>query len=67
MPLIIVFASPVRAAEPATLRVSVIPTSVLAPLYAGIKNGYFKDEGLTIDLAPTAGGAIGIPALVGGS
>jgi NitT/TauT family transport system substrate-binding protein len=55
--LIIVFASPASAAEPATLRVSVIPTSVLAPLYAGIKYGYFKEEGLSIDLAPTVGGA----------
>src|SRR5262245_54032554 len=65
--LLLVFAWPVRAAEPATLRVSGIPTSVLAPLYAGITNGYFKAEGLTIALAPTAGGAIGIPGLVGGS
>ena len=65
--LLIVFSLPCQAAEPATLRVSVIPTSVLAPLYAGIKYGYFKEEGLTIDLAPTAGGAIGIPGLVGGS
>jgi NitT/TauT family transport system substrate-binding protein len=45
----------------------VIPTSVLAPLYAAIKFGYFKEEGLNIELAPTAGGAIGIPGLVGGS
>lgn len=65
--LLIVFSLPSRAAEPTTLRVSVIPTSVLAPLYAGIKYGYFKEEGLNIDLAPTAGGAIGIPGLVGGS
>ncbi|MBR1119970.1 ABC transporter substrate-binding protein [Bradyrhizobium lablabi] len=65
--LLIVCSVPCRAAEPATLRVSVIPTSVLAPLYAGIKYGYFKEEGLNIDLAPTAGGAIGIPGLVGGS
>jgi NitT/TauT family transport system substrate-binding protein len=56
-----------RAAELSTLRISVIPTSVLAPLYAAIANGYFKDEGLNVELAPTAGGAIGIPGLVGGS
>ncbi|MBR0873209.1 ABC transporter substrate-binding protein [Bradyrhizobium tropiciagri] len=56
-----------RAAEPSTLRISVIPTSVLAPLYAALANGYFKDEGLNVELAPTAGGAIGIPGLVGGS
>lgn len=56
-----------HAVELAKLRVSVIPTSVLAPLYAAIQNGYFKEEGLELDLAPTAGGAIGIPGLVGGS
>jgi NitT/TauT family transport system substrate-binding protein len=58
---------PSHAAEPVTLRISVIPTSVLAPLYAAIKYGYFKEEGLNLELAPTAGGAIGIPGLVGGS
>jgi NitT/TauT family transport system substrate-binding protein len=56
-----------RAAEAVTLRISVIPTSVLAPLYAAMKNGYFREEGLNLELAPTAGGAIGIPGLVGGS
>jgi NitT/TauT family transport system substrate-binding protein len=56
-----------RAADLSTLRISVIPTSVLAPLYAAMANGYFRDEGLNLELAPTAGGAIGIPGLVGGS
>jgi NitT/TauT family transport system substrate-binding protein len=64
---LLVFGSSSRAAELSTLRVSVIPTSVLAPLYAAMANGYFKEEGLELVLAPTAGGAIGIPGLVGGS
>lgn len=59
--------APPAAADPMTLRISVIPTSVLAPLYAAMKNGYFKEDGLNLELAPTAGGAIGIPGLVGGS
>lgn len=58
---------PVHAAEPITLRISVIPSSVMAPLYAAIKYGYFKEEGVDLQLAPTAGGAVGIPGLVGGS
>ncbi|KAH2814334.1 hypothetical protein KXV85_004779, partial [Aspergillus fumigatus] len=33
----------------------------------GIKYGSFKEEDLNIDLARTAGGAIGIPGLAGGS
>jgi NitT/TauT family transport system substrate-binding protein len=64
---LLVLGSTSRASELSTLRVSVIPTSVLAPLYAAMANGYFKDEGLSLELAPTAGGAIGIPGLVGGS
>lgn len=64
---LVLLSLPSQAAEPATLRVSVLPTSVLAPLYAAIKYGYFKDEDLTVELAPTTGGAIGIPGLVGGS
>jgi NitT/TauT family transport system substrate-binding protein len=64
---VIFLSLPVCAAEPVTLRVSVIPSSVMAPLYAGIKYGYFREEGLNIEMAPTAGGAIGIPGLVGDS
>jgi NitT/TauT family transport system substrate-binding protein len=64
---VIFLSLPACAAEPITLRVSVIPSSVMAPLYAGIKYGYFKEEGLNLEMAPTAGGAIGIPGLVGGS
>jgi NitT/TauT family transport system substrate-binding protein len=64
---VIFLSLPACAAEPVTLRVSVIPSSVMAPLYAGIKYGYFREEGLNLEMAPTAGGAIGIPGLVGGS
>ena len=54
-------------AEPEKLRVSIIPINDVTPLFAAIKNGYFADEGLTIDTSPSAGGATGIPGLVAGS
>jgi len=59
--------SPARAAEPTKLRVSIIPINDVTPLFAAIKQGYFADEGITIDTSPSAGGATGIPGLVAGS
>src|ERR1700754_2347301 len=55
------------AAELEKLRVSIIPINDVAPLFAAIQNGYFRELGLEIDTAPTTGGAVGIPGLVGGS
>jgi NitT/TauT family transport system substrate-binding protein len=49
------------------VRVSIIPVYDVAPLYAAIVKGYFRDVGLEVDTAPTAGGAAGIPGLIGGS
>lgn len=49
------------------VRVSIIPVYDVAPLYTAISKHYFKDLGLEVDTAPTAGGAAGIPGLVGGS
>ena len=56
-----------HAAEPEKLRVSIIPINDVTPLFSAIKNGYFAEEGLTIDTAPSSGGAAGIPGLVAGS
>ena len=55
------------AADLEKLRVSIIPIGDVAPLFAAIKNGYFRELGLEIDTSPSAGGAAGIPGLVGGS
>lgn len=49
------------------LRVSIIPINDVAPLFVAIKHGYFRDQGLEIDTTPSAGGAAGIPGLMGGS
>jgi NitT/TauT family transport system substrate-binding protein len=60
-------AIPARAGELERLRVSIIPISDVAPLFAAKKNGYFQDEGLEIDTTPSAGGAVGIPGMIAGS
>lgn len=56
-----------QAQEKTRLRVSVIPIVDVAPIYAAIKEGYFKAEGLEVDTSPVAGGAGGIPGLMGGA
>ena len=60
-------ALPAQAQEKKALKVSIIPISDVAPLFAAIKEGYFKQQGLEIDTAPTAGGAVGIPGLIAGA
>jgi NitT/TauT family transport system substrate-binding protein len=55
------------AASLERIRVSIIPIGDVAPLFAAVQNGYFRELGLEIDTTPSAGGAAGIPGLVGGS
>src|SRR6266852_3054767 len=49
------------------VRVSIIPINDVAPLFSAIQQGYFREVGLEIDTTPSAGGAAGIPGLIGGS
>src|SRR5918999_3422596 len=52
--------------EPTTLRVGVIPIADVAPLYLGMKKGFFEDEQLTIKPQLAEGGAAITPAVVSG-
>lgn len=54
------------SAETTKLKVSIIPIVDVAPLYAAIEQGYFKEAGLEVDTTPTTGGAAGIPGAVAG-
>jgi NitT/TauT family transport system substrate-binding protein len=45
------------ANKPTTLKVGVIPIADVAPLYVGIKQGFFKQENLTIEPQLAEGGA----------
>jgi NitT/TauT family transport system substrate-binding protein len=53
-------------AGPTTLRVGVIPIADVAPLYLGIKQGFFEQEQLTIEPQLAEGGAAITPAVVSG-
>jgi NitT/TauT family transport system substrate-binding protein len=52
--------------EPAKLTVGVIPIADVAPLYLGIKKGFFKEQNLTITPKLAEGGAAITPAVLSG-
>ncbi len=53
-------------AETTKLTVGVIPIADVAPLYLGIKQGFFEEEGLEIEPQLAEGGAAITPAVVSG-
>jgi NitT/TauT family transport system substrate-binding protein len=55
-----------QAAKPATLKVGVIPIADVAPLYLGVKKGFFEQRKLTIQPQLAEGGAAIVPAVVSG-
>jgi NitT/TauT family transport system substrate-binding protein len=54
------------AAEQTTLRVGVIPIADVAPLYLGIKQGFFEEQNLAIEPQLAEGGAAITPAVLSG-
>lgn len=50
-----------------TVTVGTMPAVDVAPLHLAIRNGYFKEAGLKLDLQTIQGGAAGIPKLANGS
>lgn len=56
-------AGPALAQDLTTLRVSTIPIIDVAPMEIARTKGFFEEAGLQIDTTPTAGGAVGLPAL----
>jgi len=53
-------------AETTTLRVGVIPIADVAPLYLGIKQGFFEEQNLKIEPQLAEGGAAITPAVLSG-
>lgn len=49
------------------LKVGYIPLTDFLGMYAGMEQGYFRDESIEIELQAMAGGAAIIPAITGGS
>src|SRR5215210_6744992 len=52
--------------EAVTLKVGVIPIADVAPLYLGVDQGFFEEEGLTIEPQLAEGGAAIVPSVVSG-
>ncbi|GAA0447550.1 sulfonate ABC transporter substrate-binding protein [Paractinoplanes deccanensis] len=48
------------------LKVGVIPIVDVAPIYLGVKQGFFKSEGLDVTLETAQGGAAIVPGVVSG-
>jgi NitT/TauT family transport system substrate-binding protein len=57
----------VETGAPATINVGTIPIADVAPLYLGIKKGFFKEQKLTVEPKPAQGGAAIVPAVLSGS
>jgi NitT/TauT family transport system substrate-binding protein len=55
-----------QAAKPVTLNVGVIPIADVAPLYLGIKKGFFEAEKLTVEPQLAEGGAAIVPSVLSG-
>ncbi|MDW5594042.1 ABC transporter substrate-binding protein [Conexibacter stalactiti] len=49
-----------------TLKVGVVPNSDIAPLYVGIRQGFFREQDLEIEPQPASAGAAIVPAVVSG-
>lgn len=55
------------SSELTRISVGVIPIVDCAPIYLGDKKGFFKDEGLQLDIQTATGGAAIVPGVVSGS
>ena len=55
------------AVTPATINVGVLPIADVAPLYLGIKQGFFAKQKLTVVPHALQGGAAVVSAVIGGS
>lgn len=49
-----------------TLSVGVVPNSDIAPLYVGMRQGFFREQRLEIEPQPASAGAAIVPAVVSG-
>lgn len=52
--------------ELTTVSVGVIASTDVAPLYLGIEQGFFEEEGLELDITQAQGGAAIVPSVVSG-
>ena len=51
---------------PDKIKVGAIPIVDVAPLHLGIAKGFFRDQGMDVEVVNTTGGAAAIPGVVSG-
>jgi NitT/TauT family transport system substrate-binding protein len=59
-------ATPGNGLETTRLTLSAGPVADMAPIHIALKRGWFKQEGLDVELKPYASGQLGLNALLGG-
>ncbi|MGW5644902.1 ABC transporter substrate-binding protein [Saccharopolyspora sp. NPDC003752] len=52
--------------EKANLRVGALPINDLAPLHLAVRNGYFQQEGLTVEIVTAPDGSAALNSTIGG-
>ena len=65
-------AAPAATTAPAapaagTVRVGYVPVSINYPMYVALEKGYFKEQGLTVELLPTDGGSDAVVQVASGN
>jgi NitT/TauT family transport system substrate-binding protein len=58
--------NPSGGLEKPKIKVGIIPSTDMAPLYVALNEGYFKDEGLDVELVTLGGGGEAMTSLLGG-
>ena len=56
----------IGAGETAQVKVGAIPIVDVAPLHLGVAKGFFKEQGLEVQVINTTGGAAAVPGVVSG-
>ena len=59
--------APAGAGSGQKIQVGVIPIVDVAPIYLGKAQGFFEEQGLSLDLVPAQGGAAIVPAVTSGT
>ena len=59
-------AEPAGEPEKADVKLGIIPIADVAPVFIGIEQGFFEEEGLTVSTEFAQGGAASIPSVVSG-
>ncbi|NUL45444.1 ABC transporter substrate-binding protein [Cellulosimicrobium funkei] len=58
--------SEAASGELTPITVGAIPIGDVAPIHVGVKEGFFEEEGLDVEVVNTSGGAIAVPGVVAG-